>query len=222
MPNQEDKELVESLFASINVERMFKIYYFLIKMMKYRQYKPLFKLYNKENYISKIIALMSEHDSPHKFMDKLILKFKKENTRCIVYFHCLDIKFKKSDMEYLLKLMEDHECQKIIIISKFKVNPMVFNSVSAIKDDVQFFVENELLHCIVEHAFMPKFIKMTEEQKKDMLDYYDCQETDFPHILETDPIVKYYNFSVGDLLKIERYNGTPYPNIYYRVVVKNS
>ena len=223
-------QVVEKLILDVDIERLFKVYHYMFRMMKDRGYKPLFLPFNKNRFISHVVQLMANNDSPHKFMDKLKLKFEKEekeeeddddeNVRCLVYFHCIDIKFKKMDMEYLLKLMEEVNCQKLLLITNTKINSMILNSIYPLKDDIQIFVEKELLHCIMDHAFMPTFSKLTEQEKNKMLEFYNCQENDFPQILEDDPVVKYYNYKIGDMLRIQRYNGTEHPDLYYRVVVK--
>jgi DNA-directed RNA polymerase subunit H (RpoH/RPB5) len=71
---------------------------------------------------------------------------------------------------------------------------------------------------ITQHAFLPTFTKMSQKEKEDLIQYYNTSEKDFPAFLQKDPVVKYYDWKIGDMIRIERYNGTDSPDLYYRIV----
>jgi len=190
-------------------------------MMRTRGFIPKFKPKTKSEYISNALSLMTDIKEPHEFMDKLSNIFiKREPTPILtlVYYHCLDIKFKKTDMEYIIQMMEDKKVNKSIVIIHDKVNAIIMNSISAMTDSIQIFTEDELMINIIQHAFLPTFIKMTDQEKEKLIQYYNTSEKNFPAFLQKDPVVKYYDWKVGDMIRIERYNGTDSPDLYYRIV----
>jgi len=65
---------------------------------------------------------------------------------------------------------------------------------------------------ITEHKYYVPHTKLSKEEGKKLKDKYGI--TNFPSILTTDAISRYFNFRKGEVIKIERKDGT----IIYRVV----
>lgn len=79
---------------------------------------------------------------------------------------------------------------------------------------VQFFRFVELCKNITRHVLVPKHELFTGERKH--------KDEHYPRIVITDPICQYYNFRIGDLIKITRKHGCSQAFDYYRLVVNVS
>jgi len=217
--NMENIE-AQYLVSDLDLDYQYKLYKNVIIMMKKRGYIPKFKPLSKDGYVSSCLGYMINMQTVHDYLDKLTLFFKDKNTDIItmVYFHVLNINFNKQDMDYILNFMEQKKVDKLIIIIHDKITSVVTNTINILKDKAQVFNEDELIINITEHAFVPKHIKLNNDEKEELLSYYNASEKQIPVIYLNDPVVKYYNWNIGDLIRIERYNGTPHPSIYYRIV----
>ncbi len=68
---------------------------------------------------------------------------------------------------------------------------------------------------------MPKHFKLSEEEKKELLEKYNISLTQLPKIYDYDPLLKTLNdIKLGDVIKIERESPTAGKGIFYRVVVR--
>ena len=76
---------------------------------------------------------------------------------------------------------------------------------------------------ILKHELQPKFILLSDEEKKYILARYN--EMDIPKIKIDDPITRYYHAKPSQIFKIIRKNmvgrnKTSSQGIYYRIVVE--
>lgn len=215
---------------NIDLQRLYKVYKNLHIMMKARRYEPSEPELDKKTFINHVQVIMLENqDNPYEILDQLILYFIsdeisiKGNTKLLmVYFHMLDAKFKKEDMEYINKKLittigpessgRSPEGNELVIIVKENITPRVSNILQVMESSVQLFCMDELLINITEHNLVPKHELMTDNEKKALLNFYKCAENDFPTILDTDPMVKYYNWKIGSCIRIHR------QGYYYRIV----
>ena len=76
---------------------------------------------------------------------------------------------------------------------------------------VQFFKYRDLSVNITHHVLVPKHERY--------LGAREHKDENYPRILVTDPVCQYYNFVIGDLVRIERTHGCTQPFPYYRLVV---
>jgi len=67
------------------------------------------------------------------------------------------------------------------------------------------------------HILQPKHIKLNEKETQELLSKLNISKSQFPKILSSD-INLPQGFKIGDIIKIERKEGSKI-NIYYRVVV---
>ena len=86
--------------------------------------------------------------------------------------------------------------------------------------DLQIMWIKHLQFNLTKHMFVPKHIKLNDDEKKIIIDKYRLySKQQLPLILKEDPVVRYYNFKKGDILKIEGSIASLNPNyINYRVV----
>ena len=59
------------------------------------------------------------------------------------------------------------------------------------------------------HILVPKHVKLSENEVSELKKQFSItNNSQLPNILKDDPIVRYYNFKVGDILKIDKVNGS--------------
>jgi len=71
---------------------------------------------------------------------------------------------------------------------------------------------------ILKHNLIPKHIKLSEEEKKQVLDHYNISVTQLPQITISDPAIKELKAQIGDVIKITRASPTANQTIFYRAV----
>jgi len=72
---------------------------------------------------------------------------------------------------------------------------------------------------ITKHILVPKHIKITEKEKKELFERYNLRFVDLPKILKNDPAIKDLNVKVGDVIKIIRKSPTAGEAVFYRGVI---
>ncbi len=72
---------------------------------------------------------------------------------------------------------------------------------------------------VSKHVLVPKHIKLTEKEKKELLEKYNITLRELPKILKKDPAIKHLNLKQGDIIKIIRKSQTAGESIFYRGVV---
>lgn len=72
---------------------------------------------------------------------------------------------------------------------------------------------------VLSHSLNPSVKVLSDSDKKKVLSEYSIDETQLPKVLHSDPLVSSLAANVGDVLKIQRNDGTgQYTS--YRVVVE--
>ncbi len=72
---------------------------------------------------------------------------------------------------------------------------------------------------IKNHILVPKHSKISEKEKKALLEKYDITIRELPKISYKDPALKGLDAKPGDVIKITRSSPTAGEAIYYRVVI---
>ena len=109
---------------------------------------------------------------------------------------------------------------KIILVSKAKSN----TNITKIFKDKEFrgtelFWLNSLVFNITKHMFVPKHVRMSEEEVKALMsELYISNKFNLPVMLKSDPITRYLNLNTGDVCRIIRYSPTSGEYYSYRVV----
>jgi len=68
------------------------------------------------------------------------------------------------------------------------------------------------------HVLMPKHLKLSEKEKKELLEKYNITLAELPRIMKKDPGTAGLSAKRGDVIKIIRKSPTSGEAIYYRVV----
>jgi len=85
--------------------------------------------------------------------------------------------------------------------------------------NIEIFSEKELMINIVEHVLIPKHILLNENESKQVLEEYYARKKDLPKIYHTDPVMKYYNAKIGQIVRIIRPSELSGEAVYYRLVI---
>lgn len=84
---------------------------------------------------------------------------------------------------------------------------------------MELFVSHQLCQNITHHRLYTPHIPLYGDERKDVMSKYFCSDEVIPMIKTTDPIVLFFNFPKGTLLKIgPRRMGHMPPHYYYRLV----
>lgn len=75
---------------------------------------------------------------------------------------------------------------------------------------------------ISKHKLVPKHSILGDAEKQELLKQYNITLNHLPRILLTDPMVKFLDAKVGDVVKISRESPTAGRAVYYRVVVRGA
>ncbi len=72
---------------------------------------------------------------------------------------------------------------------------------------------------VTKHILVPKHSKVSDKERKDLLQKYKISADDLPRILKNDPAIAHLGPKLGDIIKIERDSPTAGKMAFYRVVV---
>ncbi len=71
---------------------------------------------------------------------------------------------------------------------------------------------------MIKHILIPEHIKLSEKEKKELLERYHITTNELPKIMRSDPAIAHLKVKPGDVIKIIRKSPTAGKSIYYRVV----
>ena len=72
---------------------------------------------------------------------------------------------------------------------------------------------------ITQHYLVPKHVKLTEDEKSELLKRYNITLKQLPAIKDIDPMAKLINAKPNDVIKIIRKSPTIGESVFYRVVI---
>jgi len=72
---------------------------------------------------------------------------------------------------------------------------------------------------ITKHFLVPEHVKLTDEEKKILLEKYNISLRQLPMIMIKDPAIQSLGANVGDVIKIKRSSKNSKENDFYRVVI---
>jgi len=203
---------MESIIG-IDTDRYYTIFKNVYAMMRSRKFEPTVPEMSYNDWNSKCTAMIATDLEPSVFMDKLSLFFTKGEEKVMVYFHIIEAKVRKSDMQYIVEYLETNGATQLILVVHKEITTAVNDVMENIPNNPQLFYERELMYNVSRHQYVPKHSCLSLDEKEKILKQYSVTDSQLPAIHVNDPVSRYYNFLVGDVIKIERTNG-----VYYRVV----
>ena len=160
-----------------------------------------------------------EDDTVTKIVEKhginnFILRLNQFSLERILVFLPILIKFNTDALIKYTTIMKETEINNCIGIYADSVTPKAKEDIKKLSSSfkVELFSYKELLFNITKHILQPSFEKVIYENEIEDIKQ-KCGQN-LPILKKTDAIVRFYNFSRGDIIKITRRNGI----IIYRQV----
>ncbi|MBI2137999.1 DNA-directed RNA polymerase subunit H [Candidatus Woesearchaeota archaeon] len=72
---------------------------------------------------------------------------------------------------------------------------------------------------VTKHSLVPKHLKLSDKEKKEILDLYRISLKELPKIRKKDSGIAHLEVKEGDVIKIIRPSATAGESIFFRVVV---
>lgn len=73
---------------------------------------------------------------------------------------------------------------------------------------------------VKDHFLVSKHSKVSEKEKKTLLELYNITEQDLPKIFSNDPAIQDIEVKPGDIIKISRKSPTAKETTFYRTVIQ--
>lgn len=149
-------------------------------------------------------------------------KTKHDNRSVIVYFIYepkVSVKRVKSIKEAIDNDEKIYEC--LILVYKTAITTFAKQFITTDVNDlfVQAFSERELSFNVTKHHLVPKHRVLTSEEKRSVVKKYRTPTKQFPLMLSSDPVARYYGLLPGSMVKITRPSPTAGEYVLYRVVI---
>lgn len=115
---------------------------------------------------------------------------------------------------------DGYKIEQFVLVSPLNLTPMALTQLLQVKNiQVTMFNAQELIRPFFLHQTIPCHIAINEQEKAELLIKFRIKTDKLAKIQLSDPLVKFYGWSVGTVLKITRkfYGKEPY--VTYRLVV---
>ena len=146
--------------------------------------------------------------------EEQILALKRDGKQ-ICAFMATTPKFNVERIQEYISIMKQMDVWHSIIVYKDNVTPIAKKVIEESKEMViELFSEEELQYNITKHYLVPKHEILFEKGTKGAKEFKAKYSDNFPYLLKTDPVTRFYGYNKGDIIKITRRGG----NIMYRIV----
>lgn len=114
--------------------------------------------------------------------------------------------------------IQEKNFQTGIFVYQNNVTPSAMKLVPSIPPaTIETFHEASLVVNITHHELVPKHIRLSEEEKKELLKRYRLKESQLPRIQRADPVALYLGLKRGEIVKIIRKSETSGRYASYRI-----
>lgn len=175
---------------------------------------------NLESYSENEIEVLISASNTSGTKNGNIFQIKVNDDIKIIYH--MKSKFIKNDLKKFLSTIEkDEEYKHIIFIFKEKINNNNEKNIKDLLDGVTYelFPIKNLLFNITKHSYVPKHELLSVDEANNIMTNYSIKKSQFPIILKTDPVARYYDFKSGQLIKVYRSSTATGESITYRYCV---
>lgn len=188
----------------------------LIKDRNY-SYNPIYDSITIEEfkimYIKRICDIVSNENEDKEMGEK----------RKIYIKFIINPKIKPSQLKEIIdELRRDYvnsEDELVVVLKIKPTNTLLKIGKEKEYKNIQLMWVKQLKFNPTRHSYVPKHIKCSKEEIDEVTVMFNiANKLQFPIILRDDPIVKYYNFRSGDIIKIVRNSPTVGISNYYRYV----
>jgi DNA-directed RNA polymerase I, II, and III subunit RPABC1 len=137
----------------------------------------------------------------------------------IFTFFATDVKVPVRKIREYVQFMKENQVTHAVIVHAHQITPGAKSELN--QYNIQTFQAKELFHNITRHALVPRHEKLkTDHDIQAVMKRYHIQsKNEFPIYYTSDPMVKYFGWQPGTVVKIERaLGGLKEPEVYYRMV----
>ncbi|ODV91841.1 hypothetical protein CANCADRAFT_76759 [Tortispora caseinolytica NRRL Y-17796] len=123
----------------------------------------------------------------------------------------------KSMRTFCVHIVDKHFSTGIFIY-KNSITPAANKLIPSVAPStIETFVESDLVVNITRHILVPKHIRLSTAEKKDLLSKYRLKESQLPRIQREDPVARYLGLKRGQVVKIIRRSETAGRYASYRI-----
>lgn len=143
-----------------------------------------------------------------------------KNDNQIAIWFCDDVKKTGiKSIKDLLLIMEQREVTQAIMIARLDLTPPARTFLQKVTNvHIEYFMDSEVIFNITKHKLVPLHIKLSNEDKQEILQRYNATLNHLPRILSSDPVARFYGAKTGDIFKIIRTSPTAGRSISYRAL----
>nr|WNL49694.1 DNA directed RNA polymerase subunit RPB5 [Marseillevirus sp.] len=166
-----------------------------------------------------IKRLPDPRDSSAK--EPTVWEFENEHQKKADVFWDLDTESKMPFIQYVFEVATMDKLEQVVIVVLKALVSKAKNTVVSMSANVEttVFEISDLQVIIPDHVLVPPHIKLSEKKKRKTLEKYNVELDKCPKILKDDPVVKWYGWVCGDLIKIlQPGEGSFGQSVNYRVV----
>lgn len=143
--------------------------------------------------------------------DEMIIGIRDSDYDIVVFFDCSQ-KLDTDKVKVFIAKMKELELRNCIIVYKESVTAPARKVIEELQEyKIEIFKETELRYNITKHRLVPTHSALTKAESIEFKKQYGVK---IPVILKTDAVAKFYNFQKGEIIKIERTDGT----VSFRIV----
>lgn len=183
-----------------------------------RTQNTVFQLLKDRRYVVEDTKKLSVEEIENFMEDNedITMTFQKRNgSKILIMWHLTD-NVGISVIQDCCQRIQDEHADAAILVKIGKLTPAANAALSTeVTKNVQVFDIDELLNNVTTHSLVPKHEILPVEEQDKLLKIYKVTRIQLPRIFTSDPIVKYYAWKKGNIIKITRKNG----EVYYRCVV---
>lgn len=135
--------------------------------------------------------------------DVFYIQALKPNGECMIVVYNESIKFNAKGMKDIISLMETYNVKHSIVVSKKAATSATESTMKQMIDmKIELFIEDDLQFNITKHRLQPTFERLNEDEVKKFKEKYDW--TKIPVLCVNQPIARFYDYNIGDIIKITR------------------
>lgn len=135
--------------------------------------------------------------------------------QCLLYFDRED----RTGVKTVRTLIDSNPGSEIVIVAIDGVTPFARKEFCNV-DYVHFFNAKELIHNVTKHSMVPKHEAIPTEEVAITSKRYCVSGNQWPVILSSDPVVRYYGWVPNTIVRIYRKGLTQDEHIFFRRVVR--
>lgn len=123
----------------------------------------------------------------------------------------------KTMREFCLMMASKHISSALFIYQQ-SITPAAGKLIpTVLPATIETFMESDLVVNITKHVLVPKHIRLSEVEKRELLERYRLKESQLPRIQREDPVARYLGLKRGQVVKIIRRSETSGRYASYRI-----